>query len=62
MSYKIPYFSFDKINSDIGEELNRTFKKLVDSKWYILGRHLRYFENEFAEYIGVRHAGRIIYY
>ncbi len=56
MSYKIPYFSFDKINSDIEEELNRTFKKLVDSKWYILGRYLRYFEIEFAEYIGVRHA------
>jgi len=56
MSYKIPYYSFDKINSDIEEDLSLTFKKLVDSKWYILGRHLRYFENEFAEYIGVKHA------
>lgn len=56
MPYKIPYFSFDKMNSDTEEDLNLAFKKLLDSKWYILGRHLEDFEEEFAKYIGVNYA------
>ena len=56
MAYKIPYFSFDKINSDTGGDLNLIFRELLDSKWYILGRNLNDFENEFAKYIGVKHA------
>lgn len=56
MSYEIPYYSFDKINSDTEEDLRLKFKKLLDSKWYILGRHLNDFEKEFAEYIGIEYA------
>ena len=56
MSYEIPYFSFDKMNSDTGEDLSLAFREIMDSKWYILGRHLAAFENEFAEYVGVKHA------
>ncbi len=56
MSYEIPYFSFDKMNSDTGEDLSLAFREIMDSKWYVLGRHLAAFENEFAEYIGVRYA------
>jgi dTDP-4-amino-4,6-dideoxygalactose transaminase len=56
MPFEIPYFSFDKINSDIKEELSLSFREILDSEWYILGRHLTDFENEFAQYIGVRYA------
>jgi dTDP-4-amino-4,6-dideoxygalactose transaminase len=56
MSYEIPYFSFDKMNSDTGKDLSLAFREIMDSKWYILGRHLTAFENEFAEYIGINHA------
>ncbi len=56
MSYKIPYFSFDKMISDTGGDLSLAFREIMDSKWYILGGHLTAFENEFAEHIGVKHA------
>jgi dTDP-4-amino-4,6-dideoxygalactose transaminase len=56
MAYEIPYFSFDKINSDTGKDLSLAFRELLDSNWYILGRRLAAFENEFAEYIGVKYA------
>ncbi len=56
MAYEIPYFSFDKINSDSGEDLSLAFREILDSKWYILGHHLDAFENRFAEYIGVDYA------
>ena len=56
MSFEIPYFSFDKINSDTREGLSLAFTEILDSKWYILGRHLIDFENEFTQYIGVKHA------
>jgi dTDP-4-amino-4,6-dideoxygalactose transaminase len=56
MERKIPYFSFEKVNSDIGDGLNKTFKSLINSKWYILGDQLEAFENSFAEYVNVKHA------
>jgi len=56
MKRKIPYFSFTEINSDIQNELERTFHSVMDSKWYILGKKLKSFENSFAEYIQVKHA------
>jgi len=56
MERKISYFSFEKVNSDIRDEIDKTFKSLIDSKWYILGNQLEAFENSFAEYVSVKHA------
>jgi dTDP-4-amino-4,6-dideoxygalactose transaminase len=56
MKRRIPYFSFKKINSDIQNELERTFGTVLNSKWYILGKQLENFEKVFAQYLQVKHA------
>jgi dTDP-4-amino-4,6-dideoxygalactose transaminase len=56
LEHKIPYFSFEKINSDIQDELEKTFHSLIDSKWYILGKELENFEKSFAHYLQVKYA------
>jgi dTDP-4-amino-4,6-dideoxygalactose transaminase len=56
MKRQIPYYSFEKINSDIREAFEEIFNAVMDSKWYILGKELESFENSFARYIRVKHA------
>jgi dTDP-4-amino-4,6-dideoxygalactose transaminase len=56
MKRRIPYFSFKKINSVILTDFECTFRNVLDSKWYILGKELEHFENSFARYLKVRHA------
>lgn len=40
----------------VRSEIERSVKKVLDSGWYILGKELEAFENEFAEYIGTLYA------
>ena len=56
MKRRIPYFSFKKINSDIQNEFELTFRSVMNSKWYILGKQLENFENIFARYLQVKYA------
>jgi dTDP-4-amino-4,6-dideoxygalactose transaminase len=56
MKRRIPYFSFKKTNSDIQNEFERTFRSVMNSKWYILGKQLENFENIFAQYLKVKYA------
>ena len=56
MSYRIPYFSFEKINRDIQVDLENAFHQVINSKWYILGKYLQDFESTFAEYIHINNA------
>ena len=37
-------------------EIDSAIRRVLDSGWYILGREVESFEQEFAAYIGVRHA------
>ena len=52
----IPYFSFDKINDNVKEDVSEIIREIYNSKWYILGQHVKSFEKKFAEYIGVDYA------
>lgn len=36
--------------------IDAAVRRVLDSGWYILGREVESFENEFADYIGTRHA------
>ncbi len=40
----------------IKEEVDAAIQRVLDSGWFILGRELEAFENEFAAYVGVPHA------
>lgn len=51
---KIPFLSFDHINSSIKSELTTAFNEFVNSGWYILGERLKTFESEYALYSGTK--------
>lgn len=46
----VPFYSFDKINSDIRVEILDSFKSFFDSKSYILGDSLSKFETAYSSF------------
>jgi aminotransferase EvaB len=50
---KLVMFSTSLVNASI--DLSSPVKRVLDSHWYVLGTEVSHFENEFAEYNGVRH-------
>jgi dTDP-4-amino-4,6-dideoxygalactose transaminase len=51
----IPYLDLRAIHRELGEDLERSFARVVDSGSYLLGPELEEFEREFAAYCGTRH-------
>lgn len=52
----IPFFNLKNLNISHRKELLNAVQKVVDSGWYILGKHLENFEKEFAKYCRVKEA------
>ncbi|MBN2452702.1 MAG: DegT/DnrJ/EryC1/StrS family aminotransferase [Candidatus Omnitrophica bacterium] len=53
---KILVCDLKREHGTIRGEVMRSVKRVLDSGWYILGKELEAFENEFAEYIGSSNA------
>lgn len=53
---KIPFISFDTINQEIEKESILAFQLFFNSQNYILGNELLNFENNYAKFLGVKHA------
>jgi dTDP-4-amino-4,6-dideoxygalactose transaminase len=51
----IPFLDLKKINSRYESDLRNTIYFVIDSGRYILGSQVSDFENEFSDYIGVKH-------
>jgi len=51
----IPFLDLKSINLEQAEELENAFHRVLHSGWYILGKEVDAFEQEFAEYCGVDH-------
>lgn len=51
---KIPYLALDRIHEPIKKELDNAYYKVRNKEWYIKGRQLQQFENDFAQYCGTR--------
>jgi len=51
----VPFLDIKSINSEIKEELDTAFQRVVESGWYILGPELEAFEPEFARYCEVKY-------
>ena len=41
--------------ASIHDEVNEAVNRVLSSGWYILGENVEAFENEFADYIGVKY-------
>jgi dTDP-4-amino-4,6-dideoxygalactose transaminase len=52
----VPFLSLREINARHADELKAAAARVIDSGWYVLGQEVTAFEQEFAEYCGVRHA------
>ena len=51
----IKFLDLKEINLQYKEELQEAFDRVLNSGWYILGKEVEAFENEFAEYCNVKH-------
>ena len=48
---QIPYLDLKVANQNLSESLNEAFQKVLNSGWFILGKALEKFEDEFAAYL-----------
>jgi dTDP-4-amino-4,6-dideoxygalactose transaminase len=55
MSRKIPFLDMHAQYLELKDELDQAYRRVMDSGWYILSGEVEAFEQEFAEYLGVRH-------
>lgn len=51
----IKFLDLKKVNEQHFSELDESFKKVLNSGWYIHGDECKEFEREFAEFCGVKH-------
>ena len=51
---KIPFLSFDGMHSTIKIGLTAAFQKVLDSKWFIMGKELEQFESAYAAYHNIK--------
>ena len=52
---EIKYTDFEKMHKPIEGELLQCYKDVFESQWFIQGKKLEKFENEFAEYCGTKY-------
>ena len=52
----IKFLDLKKINEQYREEIDEAVKRTLDSGWYLLGKENEAFDEEFANYCGVKHS------
>ncbi|NSW45998.1 MAG: DegT/DnrJ/EryC1/StrS family aminotransferase [Bacteroidales bacterium] len=52
----IHFLNLQQINAQYADELKKVAAEVIDSGWYLLGERVKTFENELANFIGVKHA------
>jgi dTDP-4-amino-4,6-dideoxygalactose transaminase len=51
----ISFLDLKKVNEPYEEEMTEAVNRVIHKGWYLLGDELQMFEDEFADYCGVRH-------
>ena len=49
----IAYSNFAPMHTQIRHELDEAYKRVMDSNWFILGKELKLFEQEYANIVSV---------
>lgn len=52
---KVPFVSFEKMHSEIKDDIINKFEKIYDNNYFIMGDELSNFEKKFADYIGSKY-------
>lgn len=55
MKFNIPFLDLKKINAPYIQEIESAIRQFLASGWYILGKQVEEFENNFAKYCGTKH-------
>jgi dTDP-4-amino-4,6-dideoxygalactose transaminase len=50
----VPFLSLYPAYDEIREEIDAAYRRVMESGWYILGKEVEAFEQEFAEYLGAK--------
>lgn len=48
----IEYENLKKANAPFADDINRAIREVVESGWFVLGKQVEKFENEFSAYVG----------
>lgn len=51
----IPFLSLKDVTAHYGDEINAAVTRVVNSGWYLQGEENYHFEQEYADYIGIKH-------
>jgi len=52
----IPFLSFEIVNKQIKPEITSAFEEVFDDAWYVMGKRVTAFEQEYAAFNNVQHA------
>ncbi|HEY9300026.1 MAG TPA: aminotransferase class I/II-fold pyridoxal phosphate-dependent enzyme, partial [Phormidium sp.] len=52
---KVPFVDLKAAHEEIQVELDDAYRRVMQAGWFILGPELEAFEDEFAQYCGVKH-------
>lgn len=52
---KIPFVSLEGMHNEIKDEIQETVSDVIEQNWFIRGQYCRKFEQEFAEFCGVKY-------
>lgn len=52
---KVPFSTFEPMHKEIRKKLDDAYNKVLDKSWFIRGEECKKFEEEFAEYCGVKY-------
>lgn len=52
---KIPFVSFEAMHNEIKEDMEKAFHDVYESNWFIQGKQVELFEQEFAAYCGTQY-------
>ena len=54
----IKFLDLQQITATYAEEIHESVKQVIDSGWYLLGEATKRFEEQYADFIGVKHCTR----
>ena len=52
---QVDFLNLQRVNESFGSELKEAVNRVVSSGWYLLHTEVEAFEQEFADYLGVKH-------
>lgn len=52
---KVPFLNLRELNKPYEAEIKKAVNRVIDSGWYLLGKEVESFEQEYSDFIGVEH-------